>query len=100
MSSTHNGVPVVIDNFSFPLTIDVTSLDPNGSSCKFQFSIAFIHYLICVLVKALFDHSYNRDLLPLPIVVRSNIQEHQIASKLLVIFILDRPEVIYCRWLL
>ncbi|KAF8798027.1 hypothetical protein BYT27DRAFT_7343797 [Phlegmacium glaucopus] len=63
MLSTHNGAPVVSDDFSFPLAIDLSLLDPNGSSFK-----------------ALFDHSYNRDLLPLPVMVRSNIQERQVAS--------------------
>ena len=32
-------------------------------------------------VQAVIDHSYNRDLLPLPIVVRSNIEMHQKAGK-------------------
>ena len=99
MSSTHNGVPVVIDNFSFPLAINLTILDPDGSSCRFQFAIHSSFTNLC-LVKALIDHSYNRDLLPLPIVVRSNIQEHQIAGKLFVISTSGMPKVIYCRWLL
>ncbi|PPQ93318.1 hypothetical protein CVT25_014447 [Psilocybe cyanescens] len=68
--STHNGVPVVVDDFSFPLGINLTLLDASGDSFK-----------------ATFDHSYNRDLLPFPAVVRSNIQERQTATG----FFLESP---------
>ncbi|KAF8902138.1 peptide N-acetyl-beta-D-glucosaminyl asparaginase amidase A-domain-containing protein [Gymnopilus junonius] len=61
--STHNGVPVVVDDFSYPLGINITEFDPSGDSFE-----------------ATFDHSYNRDLLPLPIVVRSQIAERQTAD--------------------
>ncbi|KDR81615.1 hypothetical protein GALMADRAFT_59305 [Galerina marginata CBS 339.88] len=61
--STHNGVPVVIDQFSYPLGINFTEFDPSGNSFA-----------------STFDHSYNRDLLPLPTVVRSKIVERQTAS--------------------
>ena len=40
--------------------------------------------------QAVIDHSYNRDLLPLPIVVRSNIQERQLASKVFCYFHIGR----------
>lgn len=74
--------------------VDTTYLDANGDSCRFKFTVAVIPQLsnFASLGKALIDHSYNRDLLPLPIVARSNIREHQIAGKILVIFILSRPE--------
>jgi len=67
MSSTHNGANVVFDNFAFPLGIDLTSSNDGN------------------IFQAVIDHSYNRDLLPLPIVVRSNIQEHQLASGIIVL---------------
>ncbi|KAF8163305.1 peptide N-acetyl-beta-D-glucosaminyl asparaginase amidase A-domain-containing protein [Crassisporium funariophilum] len=63
VSSTHNNVPMVFDDFSYPLDIQLTLLDPSGNSFK-----------------STFDHSYNRDLLPLPTVVRSKIQERQTAT--------------------
>ena len=47
--------------------------------------------------QALFDHSYNRDLLPLPIMVRSNIQERQLASKVLLNFILGKALKVLLR---
>ena len=40
-------------------------------------------------VKTVFNQSYNRDLLPLPIVVKSKIWEHQLASKVFITFILS-----------
>ncbi|KAF9564641.1 hypothetical protein CPC08DRAFT_660179 [Agrocybe pediades] len=61
--STHNGVPVVVDTFSYPLGINLTNFDASGDSFK-----------------ATFDHSYNRDLLPLPITLRSQIAERQTAT--------------------
>ena len=87
MSSTHNGATVVFDNFAFPLTIDLTSSD-GGNISRFKLKkMQFINYLIFfLLAQAVIDHSYSRDLLPLPIVVRSNIQEHQLASKFLLLF--------------
>jgi hypothetical protein len=63
MLSTHNGVPVVVDDFSYPLGINITEFDPSGDSFE-----------------ATFDHSYNRDLLPLPIIVQSQILERQTAT--------------------
>ncbi|KAF4614768.1 hypothetical protein D9613_003060 [Agrocybe pediades] len=61
--STHNGVPVVVDTFSYPLGINLTNFDASGDSFK-----------------ATFDHSYNRDLLPLPTTLRSQIAERQTAT--------------------
>jgi len=61
--STHNGVPVVLDQFSYPLGINFTEFDPSGNSFA-----------------STFDHSYNRDLLSFPAVVRSKIAERQTAS--------------------
>ncbi|TFK42579.1 peptide N-acetyl-beta-D-glucosaminyl asparaginase amidase A-domain-containing protein [Crucibulum laeve] len=64
VTSMHNSVLNVFDNFDYPLNINLTLLTPDGSSFK-----------------SLFDHSYNRDLLPLgPIIPRFNIQERQLAS--------------------
>ncbi|KAF8894619.1 peptide N-acetyl-beta-D-glucosaminyl asparaginase amidase A-domain-containing protein [Infundibulicybe gibba] len=62
VTSTHNGVPTVVDTFSYPLNINLTLLNPSGSSFK-----------------AAFDHSYVRDLLPFPSIPKSTIQEHQTA---------------------
>ena len=87
MSSTHNGAIVVSDNFAFPLAINTTSSDSGNTSksnthhLKTCDSFIFFKFKFAS-VKAVIDHSYNRDLLPLPIVVRSNIQEHQLASKI------------------
>ncbi|KAF8201834.1 peptide N-acetyl-beta-D-glucosaminyl asparaginase amidase A-domain-containing protein [Pholiota molesta] len=61
--STHNGVSVVVDQFSYPLGINITNLDSSGDSFT-----------------STFDHSYNRDLLPLPIIPRSQIAERQTAT--------------------
>ncbi|KAG6897579.1 hypothetical protein C0992_000167 [Termitomyces sp. T32_za158] len=63
-SSSHNDVPTVVDTFSYPLDINVTFLDPSGNRSP---------------VVASFDHSYDRDLLPFPAVLRSNITERQVA---------------------
>ncbi|KAF7294928.1 Peptide-N4-(N-acetyl-beta-glucosaminyl)asparagine amidase A [Mycena indigotica] len=60
--STHNGVPTVKDQASFPVTINFTALNPSGS---FFFTR--------------FDHSYNRNLLP-GIFLGSTIAERQIAA--------------------
>ncbi|GLB34950.1 putative peptide N-acetyl-beta-D-glucosaminyl asparaginase amidase A [Lyophyllum shimeji] len=60
--SLHNGVPSVVDTFSYPLNINITLLTPNGGS--------FV---------ASFDHSYDRDLLPFPAVSRSTTEERQLA---------------------
>ncbi|PPR08105.1 hypothetical protein CVT24_010566 [Panaeolus cyanescens] len=57
--STHNGITVVEDQFSYPLSINLTLLDP---------------------IKSTFDHSYNRKLLPSPLIVASDIQERQTAT--------------------
>jgi len=61
--STHNSIPAVIDTFSYPLTINFTSLNPSGS----QFTTVF-------------DHSYNRVLLPSPFILGSTIKERQVAG--------------------
>ncbi|OJT07842.1 Peptide-N4-(N-acetyl-beta-glucosaminyl)asparagine amidase A [Trametes pubescens] len=61
--STHNGVPELVDTFSFPLNINITNLTPDGST--------FI---------ANFDHSYERTSNPAPFILGSTIHERQIAS--------------------
>jgi len=61
--STHNGVPAVVDTFSFPLTINFTAL--NNESTFFS---------------TVFDHSYDRILLPSPFILGSTIKERQIAG--------------------
>ncbi|KAH9945923.1 peptide N-acetyl-beta-D-glucosaminyl asparaginase amidase A-domain-containing protein [Epithele typhae] len=61
--STHNGVPVLVDEFSYPLLINFTLLSPDGS----QFECTF-------------DHSYDRKSDPAPFILGSTIQERQLAS--------------------
>ncbi|KAJ6547567.1 peptide N-acetyl-beta-D-glucosaminyl asparaginase amidase A-domain-containing protein [Mycena capillaripes] len=61
--STHSGVPAVVDTFSYPLTINFTSLNNAGSSFS-----------------TVFDHSYNRVLLPSPFILGSTIKERQVAG--------------------
>ncbi|KAJ7155962.1 peptide N-acetyl-beta-D-glucosaminyl asparaginase amidase A-domain-containing protein [Mycena crocata] len=61
--STHNGKPSVTDTFSYPLTINFTSLNDAGTSFS-----------------TVFDHSYNRELLPSPFILGSTIRERQVAG--------------------
>ncbi|KAI1794573.1 peptide N-acetyl-beta-D-glucosaminyl asparaginase amidase A-domain-containing protein [Ganoderma leucocontextum] len=61
--STHNGVPTLVDDFSYPLTINFTVLSPDGSQ--------FV---------ATFDHSYNRVSNPAPFILGSTIKNHQTAE--------------------
>ncbi|CAA7271697.1 unnamed protein product [Cyclocybe aegerita] len=61
--STHNGVTVLSDQYSYPIAINFSNLDATGRSWQTHF-----------------DHSYIRDLLPMPIVVRSKIENHQLAG--------------------
>ncbi|KAF9464707.1 peptide N-acetyl-beta-D-glucosaminyl asparaginase amidase A-domain-containing protein [Collybia nuda] len=61
--SLHNDIVAVADSFSYPLNINITLLSSNGSSFN-----------------AAFDHSYNRDLLPSPLITGSKISENQISS--------------------
>lgn len=86
MLSTHNGVPVVVDRFSYPLGINFTELDPSGNSCGLTLYILpeVPSQNIFHTVKSTFDHSYDRNLLPLPTVVESKISERQTASALFV----------------
>ncbi|KAG6909710.1 hypothetical protein DXG01_015912 [Tephrocybe rancida] len=58
--SSHNNAVVLVDDFSYPLGINLTLLTPSGDS--------FV---------ASFDHSYDRDLLPFPAITRSKIVEQQ-----------------------
>jgi hypothetical protein len=64
-------------------------------SVGFKLTINEIHQLFnnnfFASAQVVVDHSYNRDLLPLPIVIRSNIQERQLASKVFLLsFILGK----------
>ncbi|KAF8514073.1 peptide N-acetyl-beta-D-glucosaminyl asparaginase amidase A-domain-containing protein [Gautieria morchelliformis] len=59
-SSKHDGQTVVQDTFSFPMEIDFLGVQ-NGSIC-------------------FFDHSYNRDLLPGPLIIGTTIAERQLAN--------------------
>jgi len=61
--STHNGIQAVYDQFSYPLTINLTFLDPDFTS----FSSSF-------------DHSYDRTLLPSPFLLETTIANHQTAT--------------------
>ncbi|KAL4067629.1 peptide N-acetyl-beta-D-glucosaminyl asparaginase amidase A-domain-containing protein [Scleroderma citrinum] len=65
VKSTHNGVPVVVDNFEYPLFINLTYLDVDSTFMSFLTS---------------FDLSYNRQLLPAPFILGSDITEHQLAT--------------------
>ncbi|EGN92433.1 hypothetical protein SERLA73DRAFT_172869 [Serpula lacrymans var. lacrymans S7.3] len=61
--STHNGVTTVSDQFEYPLNINISYLNTNGT-----------------LFYSSFDHSYNRDVLPAPFILGSTITERQLAS--------------------
>ncbi|KAI0709482.1 peptide N-acetyl-beta-D-glucosaminyl asparaginase amidase A-domain-containing protein [Earliella scabrosa] len=61
--STHNGVPALVDTFSYPLIINFTILTPDGSN--------FV---------STFDHSYNRVSKPAPFILGSTIRNRQLAS--------------------
>ncbi|KAH9901591.1 peptide N-acetyl-beta-D-glucosaminyl asparaginase amidase A-domain-containing protein [Cubamyces lactineus] len=61
--STHNGVTTLLDQFSYPLNINLTELTPSGDS--------FV---------ATFDHSYERTSHPAPFILGSTIHERQLAS--------------------
>ncbi|KAI5122971.1 hypothetical protein M0805_006850 [Coniferiporia weirii] len=63
VTSTHNGVVAVTDDFSFPFAVNFTILSSDGS----QFS-------------AFFDHSYDRTILPAPFLLGSTITERQQAG--------------------
>ncbi|KIK57824.1 hypothetical protein GYMLUDRAFT_46028 [Collybiopsis luxurians FD-317 M1] len=61
VSSTHNGIVVLKDDFSYPFAINITTINSTTFTTNF-------------------DHSYNRDLLPAPFILGSTIQERQIAG--------------------
>ncbi|THH31145.1 hypothetical protein EUX98_g3054 [Antrodiella citrinella] len=61
--STHNGVSTLVDTFSYPLDINITSLVPDGFS-----------FVTTV------NHSYNRVSHPGPFNLGSTISEHQLAG--------------------
>jgi len=61
--STHNNIPAVVDTFSYPITINFTSLNNAGSSFS-----------------TVFDHSYDRVLLPSPFILGSTIRERQVSG--------------------
>ncbi|KAJ7647068.1 peptide N-acetyl-beta-D-glucosaminyl asparaginase amidase A-domain-containing protein [Roridomyces roridus] len=61
--SMHNNVPVLVDTFSYPITINQTSFSPDQ-----------------VNLTATVDHSYDRVLLPSPFILGSTIKERQIAG--------------------
>ncbi|KAL5529020.1 hypothetical protein ACEPAG_4994 [Sanghuangporus baumii] len=63
VSSTHNGIPAVIDTFSYPFNINFTVLNSDGSQ-----------------ISAFFDHGYDRTLLPAPFLLGSTIAERQLAG--------------------
>ncbi|KAI0647264.1 peptide N-acetyl-beta-D-glucosaminyl asparaginase amidase A-domain-containing protein [Trametes meyenii] len=62
-TSTHDGVQSLVDQFSFPLIINITNLTPDGSSFVTNF-----------------DHSYERTSLPAPFILGSTIHERQLAT--------------------
>ncbi|KAH8106837.1 peptide N-acetyl-beta-D-glucosaminyl asparaginase amidase A-domain-containing protein [Cristinia sonorae] len=61
--STHNGVSTLVDDFSYPLNINITNLTPDG--------LSFVTTV---------DHSYNRESHPAPFILGSTITEHQVAG--------------------
>ncbi|TCD66018.1 hypothetical protein EIP91_001918 [Steccherinum ochraceum] len=61
--STHNGVSTLVDDFAYPLNINLTNLVPDGS-----FFVTLI------------DHSYNRKSQPASFNLGSTINEHQVAG--------------------
>lgn len=62
-NSTHDGQVALEDRFSYPLNINFTNLNDNFTDWFTSF-----------------DHSYNRDLLAMPIIVRSTINNRQLAD--------------------
>lgn len=65
--STHNGIPTLVDDFSYPLYINITSLNPDFTTFT-----------------ANFDHSYVRSSLPAPFLLGSTINERQLAGGIFV----------------
>ncbi|EKM55501.1 uncharacterized protein PHACADRAFT_256164, partial [Phanerochaete carnosa HHB-10118-sp] len=63
MSSTHNGAQTLIDDFTFPFSMNFTYTDTNWTT-----------WITSV------DHSYNRALLPAPFILQTNSQESQKAN--------------------
>jgi hypothetical protein len=61
VSSTHNGVVALKDDFSYPFAVNITTVTDDSFT-------------------TVFDHSYDRDLLPAPFILGSTIQERQIAG--------------------
>ncbi|KAH9843087.1 peptide N-acetyl-beta-D-glucosaminyl asparaginase amidase A-domain-containing protein [Rhodofomes roseus] len=66
--STHNGVSVLSDDFSYPLYINMTYLNDSYESWTAEF-----------------DHSYNRVSLPSPFILGSTINERQTATSSFVV---------------
>ncbi|TFK29941.1 hypothetical protein FA15DRAFT_630689 [Coprinopsis marcescibilis] len=64
-SSLHNGRSVLLDTFDYPLELNFTISGPGAIYRKLEV-----------------DHAYKRDLLPLPIVTRTMIINHQLANGL------------------
>ncbi|KAF8844962.1 hypothetical protein BDN67DRAFT_1050060 [Paxillus ammoniavirescens] len=60
--STHNGVPTVVDNFEYPLYINMSYLEITNTSVSFYTT---------------FDHSYDRQVVPAPFILGSTILERQ-----------------------
>ncbi|KIJ17411.1 hypothetical protein PAXINDRAFT_73494 [Paxillus involutus ATCC 200175] len=60
--STHNGVPTVVDNFEYPLYINVSYLESTNTFMSFYTT---------------FDHSYDRQVVPAPFILGSTISERQ-----------------------
>ncbi|KAJ6596897.1 peptide N-acetyl-beta-D-glucosaminyl asparaginase amidase A-domain-containing protein [Mycena vulgaris] len=61
--STHNQIPAVVDTFEYPIVINFTSLNAAGT-----------------VFSTVFDHSYDRVLLPSPFILGSTIKERQVAG--------------------
>ncbi|KAJ7485270.1 peptide N-acetyl-beta-D-glucosaminyl asparaginase amidase A-domain-containing protein [Mycena latifolia] len=63
VQSTHNRIPALVDTFNYPIVINFTSLNADGS-----------------FFSTVFDHSYDRVLLPSPFILGSTIKERQVAG--------------------
>ncbi|KAF5380981.1 hypothetical protein D9615_003958 [Tricholomella constricta] len=61
--STHNGVPSVVDVFSYPLNVDFAFLGPDQRNWTTRI-----------------DHSFDRVVLPSPLIVGSTIKERQVTD--------------------
>jgi len=84
--STHDGLTKSIDQFSYPLYVNYTALDPGSNSCRSPKSSQYPSGINPPSFTGMttFDHSYERLFAPSPFVLTSNIRAHQTAGGYLV----------------